>query len=246
MLSGVARCAQHLRRHEGHVTQCLDCANLDQGNQGEDDEEPGGRAMTQKIYLIKHLDTGKGYVGITGDELGKRWYQHLHDKNGALYTALRAEGHRMTMELIEEVATREDALIKEQEYIHSLGTAQPDGWNRQFTAKPKPKPISKRWYRHAMPGIRYDNSGKANSVMGDIICPTCYNPNDDTEDGKNQHIDEVKTIKGKYLFNVKIYLFCETCYQIPGYENKPRNYIEFDTSHGCTTVSYVYHLEAKS
>jgi predicted GIY-YIG superfamily endonuclease len=100
--------------------------------------------MTHKIYLIKHNDTGKGYVGITGDELGKRWYQHLHDKNGALYAALRAEGHRMTMELIEEVETREEALIKEQEYIHSLGTAQPAGWNRQV----KPKRKSKQWIKH--------------------------------------------------------------------------------------------------
>jgi hypothetical protein len=55
MLSGVARCAQHLRRHEGHVAQCLDRANPDQGNQGEDDEEPGGRAMTQNKWRQQFL-----------------------------------------------------------------------------------------------------------------------------------------------------------------------------------------------
>jgi predicted GIY-YIG superfamily endonuclease len=103
--------------------------------------------MTHKIYLIKHLDTGMGYVGITGDELGKRWYQHLHDKNGALYTALRAEGHRMTMELIEEVETREEALAKEQQYIHALGTAQPAGWNRQVKIAKKPKTWKKQTFR---------------------------------------------------------------------------------------------------
>jgi hypothetical protein len=108
--------------------------------------------MTHKIYLIKHLDTGMGYVGITGDELAKRWYQHLHDSNSAVYKALRNEGHRITMELLEEVRTREEALIKEQEYIHSLGTAQPDGWNRQV----KPKPQRKRWEKriHWMPRLR--------------------------------------------------------------------------------------------
>ena len=200
--------------------------------------------MTHKIYLIKHLDTGMGYVGITGDELGKRWYQHLHDPASAVYKALRAEGHRMTMELLQEVDRRDVALVLEQAYIHDLGTAQPSGWNRQVKLIAKPKP--KRWTEHKIPGIRYDMSGKANATWGDIVCLTCYNPNDDTEDGKNQHIDEVKTLKGEYLFNVKIYLYCETCGQIEEYENKPRNYIEFDTSHGCTTVNYVYYREDNS
>ncbi len=102
--------------------------------------------MSINIYLIKHLDTGMGYVGITGDELSKRWYQHLHDPKGALYAALRAEGHRMTMQLLEKVETRAEALSKEQEYIHALGTAQPAGWNRDVRplpveeqAPPKPK-----------------------------------------------------------------------------------------------------------
>ena len=95
--------------------------------------------MTHKIYLIKHLDTGMGYVGITGDELAKRWYQHLHDPASAVYKALRNEGHRITMELLEEVETRGEALLREQEYIHSLGTAQPTGWNRQVKSVAKPK-----------------------------------------------------------------------------------------------------------
>ena len=95
--------------------------------------------MTHKIYLIKHLDTGMGYVGVTGVELAKRWYQHMHDINSAVYKALRNEGHRITMELLEEVHTREEALIKEQQYIHSLGTAQPTGWNRQVKSVAKPK-----------------------------------------------------------------------------------------------------------
>jgi hypothetical protein len=172
MLSGVARCAQHLRRHEGHVAQCLDCPNLDQGNQGEDDEEPGGRAMSINIYLIKHLDTGTGYVGITGDELGKRWYQHMHDKNGALYKALRAEGHRMSMELLEEVATREEALIKEQQYIHALGTAQPAGWNRDVRPLPveeqtPPKP--KVWERY----VDKLDLGDIYLHQTTLLCPSC-------------------------------------------------------------------------
>jgi len=129
--------------------------------------------MTHKIYLIKHLDTGKGYVGITGDELGKRWYQHLHDPKGALYTALRAEGHRMTMELIEEVETREEALAKEQQYIHALGTAQPAGWNRDVrplkVEEPEPLAKPKEWERFTA-GLATGNSYGLGET---IACPSC-------------------------------------------------------------------------
>jgi predicted GIY-YIG superfamily endonuclease len=108
--------------------------------------------MSINIYLIKHLDVGTVYVGITGDELGKRWYQHLHDPKDALYKPLRAVGHGMSMELLEEVATREEALIKEQEYIHALGTAHPNGWNRDVrplkVEELKPGAKSKEWERH--------------------------------------------------------------------------------------------------
>jgi predicted GIY-YIG superfamily endonuclease len=87
--------------------------------------------MSYKIYLIKHLDTDMKYVGITGGDLATRWEQHRADTNSAVYKALRTEGYRMTMELLEEVATKPEALKKEQEYIQSLDTATPSGWNRQ-------------------------------------------------------------------------------------------------------------------
>ena len=111
--------------------------------------------MTHKIYLIKHIDTGMGYVGITGDELGKRWYQHYHDPKGALYTALRTEGHRMAMDLLEEVETREEALIKEQQYIHTLGTAQPNGWNRDVRPMKVKEHQLPKWVRIPT-GIKFD------------------------------------------------------------------------------------------
>ncbi len=130
--------------------------------------------MSINIYLIKHLDTGTGYVGITGDELSKRWYQHLHDPKGALYKALRAEGHRMSMELLEEVATREEALIKEQQYIHALGTAHPNGWNRDVRPLPveEPEPAAKPkvWERFAENELDL-YSGMANTNV--MKCPAC-------------------------------------------------------------------------
>jgi predicted GIY-YIG superfamily endonuclease len=89
--------------------------------------------MTHKIYLIKHLDTGMGYVGITSRDLLARWKQHHSDTHSALYEVLRTDSHRMTMELLEEFEDRDQALKAEQQYIRKLETAQPNGWNRQVT-----------------------------------------------------------------------------------------------------------------
>jgi predicted GIY-YIG superfamily endonuclease len=187
--------------------------------------------MTHKIYLIKHLDTGMGYVGITGDELGKRWYQHLHDPKGALYTALRAEGHRMTMELIEEVETREEALAKEQQYIHALGTAQPAGWNRDVrplkVEKPKAKP--KNWLKITDKPIFSDQW----NFMG-LECPVCQNDflhqqdieifvrGEDQSEGLHVLVDFTndKVFADKSMRNnpssrrqgLRVYLQCESCH----------------------------------
>ena len=87
--------------------------------------------MGWKMYLIKHLDTDMKYVGITGGDLATRWEQHRKDRRSAVYKALRTEGHRMAMELLEEVATKSKALKHEQKYIQSLDTATPKGWNRK-------------------------------------------------------------------------------------------------------------------
>jgi predicted GIY-YIG superfamily endonuclease len=98
-----------------------------------------------KIYLIKHLDSGMKYVGITDGDLVKRWLSHMIDKKSAVYEALRSEGYRMTMELLEEVPSRDEALRKEQEYIRTLGTAQPHGWNRMVSKVEVVKPAVKKW-----------------------------------------------------------------------------------------------------
>ena len=95
--------------------------------------------MTHKIYLIKHIDTGMGYVGITAGDLYTRWYQHGHDAASAVYKSLRSEGHRMVMELLAEYDDRNDALEAEQRYIQIYNTAEPHGWNRQVKRVEKPK-----------------------------------------------------------------------------------------------------------
>ena len=87
--------------------------------------------MSYKIYLIKHLDTDMKYVGITRNELATRWEQHRRSSDSAVHDALRTEGYRMTMELLEEVATESEARKKERDYIQFFKTMAPSGWNRQ-------------------------------------------------------------------------------------------------------------------
>jgi hypothetical protein len=98
--------------------------------------------MSWKIYLIKHLDTDMKYVGITRNDLIARWDQHRADTNSAVYKALRTEGYRMTMELLEEVATESEARKKERDYIQSFETMAPSGWNRQCAKRKEVKHVS--------------------------------------------------------------------------------------------------------
>lgn len=202
--------------------------------------------MSIKIYLIKHIDTGMGYVGITGDELGKRWYQHLHDPKGALYTALRAEGHRMSMEMLDEVETREEALIIEQQYIHELGTAQPNGWNRDVrplkVEEPAPVAKPKEWKEVVLEGLQF--STYSHDDIGTIVCPRCFK-SDGTCDGQYLHIDKVEHSFVDSEATVQIYFLCETCYVDYGTEERPLSYLELFTTHGQTTSKYFYFVEDK-
>jgi len=119
--------------------------------------------MGWKIYLIKHLDTDMKYVGITGADLAIRWEQHFHSPNIPLRTALRTEGYRMAMDLLEEWPTKPEALKREQELIQSLGTAVPNGYNRQVaTAKEVQK---KAQYSNANSTDRMFKNGKRQSLF---------------------------------------------------------------------------------
>ncbi len=123
-----------------------------------------------KIYLIKHLDSGMKYVGITDGDLAKRWQQHYNDPNSAVYTALRSEGYRMTMELLEDVPSRDEALRKEQDYIRTLGTAHPHGWNRMVSKVEVVKPVVKKWRQIIRPLSRDDFVNHGAFVLK---CPLC-------------------------------------------------------------------------
>jgi hypothetical protein len=111
------------------------------------------------VYLIQHLDTDKKYVGITSADLKTRWDQHRNDPNSAVYEALRADGHRMTMYELSRFTDRKEALDYEQICIHELTTYHPHGWNRMARKVPDPK---WKWY-YTAPSFEDES----------WMCPTC-------------------------------------------------------------------------
>ena len=187
--------------------------------------------MSYKIYLIKHLDTDMKYVGITGADLPTRWQQHYNDTNSAVYKALRTEGYRMTMELLEEVATKPEALKREQEYICSLGTATPSGWNRQVATPPKQNP--KKWK------ITFGEFHSKWQGVDVLQCPSC--------DDNWTHQHEVKV----YNNDVSISFWCEQCHSFDNLNKIESGYpplfkLLIHQHKGQTTFETVYYIEDKS
>jgi len=187
--------------------------------------------MSYKIYLIKHLDTDMKYVGITGADLPTRWQQHYNDTNSAIYKALRTQGHRMTMELLEEVATKPEALKREQEYIRSLGTAMPSGWNRQVAILPKPKP--KKWIEKSS-DFTTEWQGKEA-----LQCPSCKHA--------TTHQHEVSVHNN----DISISFWCEQCHSFDNLYKTESAYpplfkILIYQHKGATLFETVYYIEDES
>ena len=126
--------------------------------------------MSYKIYLVTHLDKNKKYVGITSKDLHQRWYQHMKDKASALHPDIATESHRMTMELIGEADTKQEALQMESEFIQELGTEVPNGYNRQVRKEEKPK----GFVEVTMPLAQHFNLNYNSFVLGSVMkCPVC-------------------------------------------------------------------------
>jgi hypothetical protein len=169
------------------------------------------------------------YVGITGGDLATRWEQHRADTNSAVYKTLRTEGYRMTMEILEEVNTKPEALKKEQEYIRSLGTATPNGWNRRVSTPPPPKPKLRKWERCEQQPSN-TTSGEQDAHL--LMCPHCLEVYTHTSDVEvyNRYFEDshywVHTVSGSTVKShlnegdnpsprrdgIRIYFTCESCH----------------------------------
>ena len=174
--------------------------------------------MEHKVYKIEHLDTGMKYIGYTSGTLAQRWYQHYNDPHSAVYQALRSEGHRMTMELVQAFNSKEQALRKENECIHALDTMYPNGWNRKVGKRAKQPPRYKRVTVSA--GI--DGS--------DINCPVCA--------CGNVHLHHTGTTTDND--SVYIAIWCEDCHH-DDREFKPPPYtLHIEDDSGC--ISFFMHV----
>jgi predicted GIY-YIG superfamily endonuclease len=216
--------------------------------------------MSWKIYLIKHLDTDMKYVGITGGDLATRWEQHRADTNSAVYKALRTEGYRMTMELLEEVATKPEALKKEQEYIRSLGTATPDGWNRQVSMpKAEPEVAPKKWKAIGNP-----IDGRSFSCGYILKCRVCggdythqksievFQKETESSNGFHTTATLYGTFTDFYMDNnpsekrngLRVYFCCESCHS--GQTTRPQYQVIIYQHKGQTFFETVYYIEDNS
>jgi hypothetical protein len=180
-----------------------------------------------KIYLIKHLDSGMKYVGITDGDLAKRWQQHYNDPNSAVYSALRSEGYRMTMELLDDVPSRDEALRKEQEYIRTLGTAQPHGWNRMVSKVEKPKQMEMKSRT-----IDYLPYGE----LGRLKCPHCDN---DRVHLIREH--DAMVVAMNHAKDYIQYFYCEECHHSDVKELPPPFWIHIYEVRGYLYVDCTYH-----
>ncbi|OOY31271.1 hypothetical protein BMI88_09125 [Thioclava sp. F36-6] len=87
------------------------------------------------IYLIRDLDTGRGYVGLSANSPSIRYNQHLataqQGLGSLLHAAIRARGgHRFEVKLLEQVDGNDTALADREVYwIAKLGTLKPEGYN---------------------------------------------------------------------------------------------------------------------
>jgi group I intron endonuclease len=86
------------------------------------------------IYIIKNKINDKIYIGQTKGTINKRWIGHKSRANKGsnlvLHSAMRLHGiENFNIELIECVATLEEANKKEFELINNLNSKCPNGYN---------------------------------------------------------------------------------------------------------------------
>ncbi len=216
--------------------------------------------MSWKIYLITHLDTGMKYVGYTEVDLKKCWDTHHVNPKYAVHKAIQTDGHRMTMELLEEVETRAIARNLKQQYIQSFNSAEPNGWNRQII-KPKDEPVTtpKKWTQ--VQGGLVTKSEDRDA----LACPSCeytYTHQSIIEVfARQEDCDGIHTcVRGETVMTdrnmsanpsprrqgIRIYFTCESCHGEDG-DNYPPPYELLIFQHkGQTFFETVYYTEDKS
>lgn len=89
------------------------------------------------VYVVTHKSSGKRYVGITVQSLGRRWEYHQDQARAghirseqSLHAAIRKFGaHEFAIEQIDTGNSKGSLETKERKWIKKLGTLVPDGFN---------------------------------------------------------------------------------------------------------------------
>lgn len=96
-------------------------------------------AVRNVVYLIRHRETGKSYVGQTTETARRRWGAHVnkalaeegqsYSTRTAIARAMRKHGHHNFDFAILEVCLPEELDAREAHWIATLGTMRPAGYN---------------------------------------------------------------------------------------------------------------------
>lgn len=83
-----------------------------------------------KVYLVKHIASGKGYVGVTQTRLANRLSAHASQKGSSLHADLKRYGRdAFIIEVLHTTLGREEAYQTESEMMVKHGTLRPKGYN---------------------------------------------------------------------------------------------------------------------
>lgn len=114
------------------------------------------------IYLIKHIASGKGYVGLTRRTLKERFQGHLdavkkrnRPEGTITYDIAKYGREAFSIELLEEVFSLQQLSEREIFFIKKLGTLSPSGYNQNRGGSLALSPIT-----HLVDGVGYRGIGQ--------------------------------------------------------------------------------------
>jgi hypothetical protein len=139
----------------------------------------------------------------------------------------------MVMEVLERCATREQALRREQEFIHELGTAAPRGWNRQVRRKPKK-------YKARSDSLKV--------VDGELHCPVCgcENMHFNYYESDEGYTGDVVTYYRRSSQEMEIGVKCEQCHHDDNDYSPPSYCLSISDDNGTLHFRIEYYVEDKS
>lgn len=114
------------------------------------------------IYLIKHIASGKGYVGLTRRTLKERFQGHLdavkrrnRPEGTITYEIAKYGREAFSIELLEEVFSLQQLSEREIFFINKLGTLSPNGYNQNRGGSLALSPVT-----HFVDGVGYRGIGQ--------------------------------------------------------------------------------------